>query len=174
MSDNLTLLALFEDIDPAADAIEKLQELGVDEDHVNVISGVPFKQKILGRPNVWTNVPRIAMGGAFIGLLLGLFLIWGIPALYPLHVGGQPLFPVPPLLIVGFEMIMLGLMLATFIGMFIDSRFPAYEPVEYVPEISDGKIAVLFSCSPDQQKDFEKAMTDSGAEWVKPAEARQL
>jgi hypothetical protein len=167
-------MALFNDIDPAADAIEKLQELGVDEEHVNVISGVPFKQQILGRPAVWTNVPRIAMGGAFIGMLVGLFLIWGIPALYPIHVGGQPLFPVPPLLIISFEMIMLGLMLATFIGVFIDSRFPSYEPVEYIPEISDGKIAVLFRCSPKQQKSFERAMTDLGAEWVKPAEAKEL
>ena len=29
MSDNTTLLAVFEDIDPAADAIEKLHEMGI-------------------------------------------------------------------------------------------------------------------------------------------------
>ena len=41
-----TLLALFEDIDPTADAIEKLHEMGVTDDRINVIScirclGVP-------------------------------------------------------------------------------------------------------------------------------------
>jgi hypothetical protein len=174
MSDRMTLLALFEDIDPAADAIEKLRDLGLNDDQMNVISGIPVKERILGRPTVWTNVPRLALGGAFIGMLLGLFLIWGIPYLYPLHVGGQPLFPFPPLFIVSFEMIMLGLMGSAFIGLFIDSRFPSYEPKEYVTEVSDGKIAVLFSCPVAEQKRFEAALTKLGAEWVKPVEASQL
>ncbi len=169
-----TLLALFEDIDPAADAIDKLRELGVDDEHMNVISGIPFKEQILGRPSVWTNVPRIAMGGAIIGAILGVFLIFGVPYLFPLHVGGQPLYPIPPFYIIGFEMIMLGLMGASFIGLFLDSRFPSYEPTEYVPEISDGKIAVLFSCPSDLQAKFENAMKKMGAEWVRPVEAEKL
>ena len=42
MSDTLTLLALFEDIDPAAEAIEKLYELGLESDQMDIISGVPI------------------------------------------------------------------------------------------------------------------------------------
>ena len=174
MSDVLTLLALFEDIEPAAEAIEKLRELGLADEQMNVISGVPIPTRVLGRPKVKTNVPRIAMAGAILGVFVGVFLIYGIPYLYPLHVGGQPLFPVPPGLIVTFEMTMLGLMGFSFLGMFFDSRFPSYEPMEYVPEISDGKIAVFFKCPGDKQKELEKVMLAMGAESVEPKEAQEL
>ena len=50
MSDSITLLALFEDIEPAADGIEKLRELGVTDDEMNVISGVPIPGPRPGTP----------------------------------------------------------------------------------------------------------------------------
>jgi hypothetical protein len=62
----------------------------------------------------------------------------------------------------------------SFLGMFVDSGFPSYTPKEYISEISDGKIAVLFSCSDDDQKKFVDALTKLGAESVSPVEARQL
>ena len=69
---------------------------------------------------------------------------------------------------------MLGLMGLAFLGLFVDSGFPSYTPKEYIPEISDGKIAVLFRCPAGQQKKFIDALKKSGAESVNPAEARQL
>ena len=88
--------------------------------------------------------------------------------------GGQPVFPVPIGWIVTFEMTMLGLMGFAFLGLFVDSGFPAYTPMEYMPEISDGKIAVLFHCPAQDQKKFVEALTKLGAESVTPAEARHL
>ena len=174
MSDAITLLAMFEDIEPASKGIEKLQELGLDDNQMNVISGIPIKNTILGRPSAITYVSRIGMFGALLGMALGIFLIYGIPYLYPLLVGGQPIFPVPQGIIITFEMIMLGLMGFSFIGMFVDSGFPSYTPKEYMPEISDGKIAILFSCPSSDQKKFAEALTKLGAESVSRAEARQL
>ena len=174
MSDSTTFLAVFEDIDPASEGIEKLHELGLSDDQMNVISGIPIKGAILGRPSAITFVSRIAMLGALMGMALGIFLIYGIPYLYPLLVGGQPIFPVPQGLIITFEMTMLGLMGFAFLGMFVDSGFPTYTPKEYTPEVSDGKIAVLFSCPSKDQKKFVAALTKLGAESVLPTEARQL
>jgi len=174
MSESITLLAMFEDIEPASEGIDKLHELGLDDDDMNVISGIPIKNTILGRPSAITYVSRIGMFGALMGLALGIFLIYGTPYLYPLLVGGQAIFPVPQGIIITFEMIMLGLMGFSFIGMFVDSGFPSYTPKEYTPEISDGKIAVLFSCSQDDQKQFVDALIKLGAESVVPAEARHL
>jgi hypothetical protein len=71
-------------------------------------------------------------------------------------------------------MTMLGLMGFAFLGLFVDSGFPSYTPKEYVPEISNGKIAVLFKCEGKDQKKFVDTLTKLGAESVKPAEARQL
>jgi predicted nucleotidyltransferase len=118
MSDT-TLLALFDEIDPAADAIEKLREMGVTDDKINIISGVPITHQMLGRPHPHTNV-------------------------------------------------------ATFLGVFLDSYFPNYRPLEYVAEVSDGKIGVFFKCAQDEQKKFMDALGKMGAESIKPVEAQQL
>src|SRR5512140_3222564 len=166
MAEPITLLAMFEDFEPASLGIEKLQELGVPENDMNVISGIPIKNTILGRPAAKTYVPRIGMFGAIGGMFLGLFFIYGIPFLYPLLVGGQPIFPVPQGIIITFEMTMLGLMGFSFIGMFVDSGFPSYTPKQYAPEISDGKVAVLFSCPADDQHKFIDAVKHAGAEAV--------
>lgn len=174
MSDSVMLLAVFEDIEPAAEGIEKLHNLGLQDEQMNVISGVPIKGAILGRKSAVTYVARIAFVGSILGMALGLFLIYGTAYLYPLNVGGQPVFPVPMGIIITFEMTMLGLMGSAFLGMFVDSGFPSYTPKEYVPEISDGKIAVLFRCPEDEQEKFTNALTKAGAESVKPAEVRQL
>ena len=174
MTDSTTLLAVFEDFEPAANGIEKLHELGIADDQINVISGVPILPAILDRPSALTNVPYIGLAGAGLGFLFGIFLVWGTPFLFPLHVGGQPVYPVPQLLIVVFEMTMLGLMGFSFLGMFVDSGFPSYTPKEYVPEISAGMIAVLFRCNSKEQKKFVDAMAKAGAKAGKPVEARQL
>jgi hypothetical protein len=173
MSDT-TLLAVFQDIDPAADAIEKLHKMGVTDENINVISGVPIMHKMLGRPHPSTNVSKLALGGAISGFLFGLFLNFGTPNLYSVHVGGQYITPVPPGLIIVFEMTMLFALLSTFLGVFLDSYFPNYRPLEYVAEVSDGKIAIFFKCPEDDQKKFTDALSKLGAESIKPAEALQL
>ena len=169
-----TYLALFEDIDPAANAIEKLHEMGVTNDRISVISGVPINPAMLGRPHPWTNVSRLALGGAVAGFLFGLFLNFGTPSLYSVRVGGQALFPIPPGLIIIFEMTMLFALLSTFLGVFLESYFPNYRPMEYVPQVSDGKIGVFFRVPQDEQQKFTDALNQMGAESVEPHEARQL
>lgn len=173
MSD-VTIMALFNDIEPAVDAVDKLHNLGVTDENINVISGVPIAHKILGRPHPWTNVSRLALGGAVAGFCFGLFLNFGTPRLYNVHVGGQFYTPVPPGAIVTFEMTMLFALLATFLGVFLDSYFPNYRPMDYVPEISDGKIGVFFRCGDSEQKKFIDALGNMGAESIKPVEAQQL
>ena len=169
-----TLLALFEDIDPAAEAIDKLHEMGVTDERLNVISGVPFTHKMLGRPHPWTNVSRLALGGAIAGFFFGLFLNFGTPYLYHVPVGGQYITPIPPGLIIVFEMTMLFALLATFLGVFLDSFFPNYRPMEYVSEISDGKIGIFFKVPQEDEQQYSEVMNQMGAESVMPAEARLL
>jgi hypothetical protein len=174
MPETVTLLAMFEEVDPASEGIEKLQQLGVHAYDMNVISGIPIKHTILGRPSAITYVSRIGMVGAIMGMFLGIFFIYGIPYFYPLLVGGQAIFPIPQGIIITFEMTMLGLMGLSFLGMFVDSGFPSYTPKQYTPEVSDGKIAVLFSCPTNEQEKFVDALKEAGAESIEPAEARHL
>ncbi len=174
MTDSATFLAVFGDFEPASKGVETLHELGLSDDDMNIISGIPVRHDILERPSAITYVSRIALFGAIMGMGLGIFFVYGIPYLFPLLVGGQPIFPVPQGIIITFEMTMLGLMGFAFIGMFVDSGFPSYTPKHYVPEISDGKFAVLFNCPSDQQDKFKDALNKAGAETITPAEARHL
>ena len=174
MSEKKTFLALFADIDPAVNALEKLREHGVSDEDMNVISGIPLTEHILGRPRIWSNVPRIGLGGAVAGLLFGLFLAAGITYLYPLKIGSQGLINGAPSVVLFFEMGMLGLLASTFIGVFLDSAFPSYRPKEYIDEISDGKIAILFSVPENKEAEVKDALDHLGAESVTPAEKRSL
>lgn len=174
MADTISLLAVFADIDPAAHAVEELRGLGLEDGDINVISGIPVTEAMLGRPRQWSNVPRLALGGAVGGFLIGAFFAFGTPNLYPIYVGGQPLLPGAPSIVVLFEMTMLGMLVATFLGVFLDSRFPSYSPKEYVPEISDGRVAVFFQCPVEKWHKISQAMAALGAESVQPAEAQKL
>ena len=174
MSDAKSLLAVFADLDPAADAIEQLRALGVHDDCMNVISGIPVTEAMLGRPSQWTNVPRLAMGGAILGFLTGCFLAFLSPTMYEIQVGSQPFVAGPPSVVVLFELTMLGMLLSTFLGVFLDSTFPSYRPMKYVTEVSDGKIAILIECPQEDEKKITDAMKKLGAESVQPAEAQHL
>lgn len=173
MAEKPTLLALFADIEPASAGIAALKQLGLPDDDVNVISGLPFPARALGRPSALTYVSRIALGGSVVGAALGLFLLYGTAFMYPLHVGGQPIYPVPMAFIATFETAMLGLMSFAFLGLFVDSGYPSYTPKHYVPEISEGKIAVFFACEAADEKRIADALTKAGAESVRRAERRQ-
>lgn len=170
------LLAVFSDLEPAADAIEQLRALGVHDDCMNVISGIPVTEAMLGRPHQWTNVPRIAFGGALLGFGGGAFLAFVAPHLYPypIQVSTQAFVPGPPSVVLLFEITMLGMLLSTFLGVFLDSLFPNYRPMKYVPEISDGKIAILVECSHVEEKKITATLKKLGAESIQPAEAQHL
>ena len=174
MTTEKSLLAVFSDLEPAADAIEQLRHLGVHDDCMNVISGVPVTEPMLGRPHQWTNVPRLAMGGAILGMAAGIFLAFVSPTSYEIKVGSQGFAPVPVSIVVMFELTMLGMLLSTFLGVFLDSYFPNYRPMHYVPEVSDGKIAVLIECPQADEQKITDALKKLGAESVQMAEAQHL
>lgn len=174
MTESLKCMALFKDIDPAVEALDRLRSLGVAEGDMTVVSGVPFTEPMLGRPHQQTRIPLFAMAGFLVGFTISLALNWGTPFLYPVHVGGQPLYPIPTTLILTFEISMLGLMIFTFLGVIWESAFPAFGKKEYSPKISDGAIGVMFACSPQIEKQAHESLSALGAEWVDRTEAKVL
>jgi hypothetical protein len=72
MPETITLLAIFDEIEPASEGVDKLQQMGLHNDDMNVISGIPVKHTILGRPSAITYVSRIGMLGAIMGMFLGI------------------------------------------------------------------------------------------------------
>jgi hypothetical protein len=130
---NALLLGLFHEATPTADTIDQVRALGISDDSITVMSGMPYRPEILGRPRYRGRVGRLALLGALLGLLLGLFLTVGIWLLYPLVQGGQPIIPIPPTLIILFEATMLGTMWAAFFSLLLENRFPIFKSQLYDP-----------------------------------------
>ncbi len=170
-------LALFKEdqIDHAAEAISRLRSLGIRDKDITVISGIPYSEKILGRPLNWTTIGRIGLGGAVVGFLTGAALNFGTPALYPIRVAAMPvIFPIPTSIVVTFELTMLGLLISTFIGVFVETITPTFGPKGYHPKISDGHIGILFSGPSELDKGLHSALGELGAEMVHDVEEEKL
>ena len=176
MTESVVHLALFNEdqIDHAAEAIQKLRNLGVSDKDISVISGIPFSEKILGRPMHWTNITRVGLGGAVAGFLAAVFFSHGTPLLYPVHVAAMPLTPIPTSIVVIFELTMLGLLISTFIGVFVETITPSYGPRGYHPEVSDGKIGILFASRAELDDSIHHQLEPLGAELVHNVEEEKL
>jgi len=176
MAEETVHLALFKEdkVDHVAEALGRLRELGISDDDMSVISGVPYSDKILGRPMSWTRITQVGLVGAVLGFLVAAALVWGTPALYSLRVGGHPLFPIPTAIVVMFELTMLGLLISTFLGVFVEMISPSFGPKGYHPKVSDGHIAILFTCPPEQDRKMHAALTELGAELVHRSEVAIL
>ena len=174
MTEKIRLLALYKDIEHAANGTDILHELGIKDHQVEVVTGSPIKPEMLGRHHPHTNVPRYALAGAGTGLFVGFLLAFVTPRLYELNVGGKPTSPGAPSIVVMFEMIMLLMLIFTFIGVFFESNYPSFKKKEYVPEISDGDIVFLFDCAPEEEAKFEKSLTQAGADSVRKIEEETL
>ena len=176
MARRIIHLALFKEdqVDETAEALEALRGMGIVDQDISVISGTPFSEKMLGRPMSWTNVPLIGLGGAVVGFLAAAALNFGTPLLYPIRVGGMPLQTIPTSFIIFFELTMLGLLIATFLGVFIEMISPSFGPAGYDPRITDGHIGVLFWAPPELDPKLHEALTGLGAEIIHGAETKKL
>jgi mono/diheme cytochrome c family protein len=167
------LLGLFHEATPTADTLEQLAALGIDESKITVMSDVPYRPEILGRRPTYERLFPIALIGAVGGLLTALFLTVGTPILTPVHVGGQPVIPIPPSLIITFELTMLGTMLATFAGLIAETRFPAFGGKVYDHRITEGHIGILVQLDDALVERAEAILRTNGAHHMqrRPAEA---
>ena len=168
-------LAVFKEeyLDDASDAIETLRELGISDKDMTVLSGIPYSEKILGRPLSWTRIVKVALAGAVTGFLLAVFLTFGTVLWYPQRVGGQPIYAIPTSFVVIFEITMLGLLVSTFIGVFVETLSPSFGPKGYHPKISDGNIGILFTCAPEKDQEVNAALSKAGAELIPASEVMQ-
>jgi hypothetical protein len=80
MPKKIAIMGLFTEVGATADALEGLRLLGLREEDMNIIQGVPYTSKMLGRPHLH-EFPWFSIVGALGGFATALFLTWG--TLYP-------------------------------------------------------------------------------------------
>ena len=143
MSDTLSLMALFHESTDTAEAIDDLHALGIPEDKLVVMTGVPYPERALGRSREWLTLPYIVLAGAGAGLLFGLFLAVITPHLYRLDVGGHPPVGFPPAAVIVFVFTMMATIVSTFLGVVWEMNFPRFGPAPYHKLVTDGHLALL-------------------------------
>jgi hypothetical protein len=134
--------ALYADPQAAQRAVNGLYAAGIAEDEVVVISSEPFEGQPFAHRDSATWLWYIACLGGAIGLAFATWLTRMTELAWPLRTGNMPIVAWWPNLIVMFELMMLGAILATVLTLFIAAKLPSRVPPLYDREVSNGKILV--------------------------------
>lgn len=163
MAERGGVLASFEYLDSAVDAIHELRKAGFKdltayapypEHHIEEALG--YKESPV---RVWTLV------GALTGTATGFALTIWTSTDWPLVTGGKPILSVPAYVTIAFELTILFGALSTIIGLFWNARLPKVgKPVVYRPEFSAGHFG-LYVAPGDRMADAKKIL-----EKYKPAD----
>ncbi len=174
MADNTLVMGSFGDIDPAVDTMERLRAMDIPDEQISVVSHIPLSARVLGRPHPTSPLQKVALVSAAVGMSIGIFFTVITPYMYIIRVGGQPIVPLPPTLLLLYEFTMLALILGTFGAFLVVNHFPDQRPHHYNPRLNDGQISVLVECPPDRCDDVAAALRDGGAEDVHEPERRMV
>lgn len=151
MTDTIRLIALLDEATQAAEAIDALHALGIEDRKIVVMTGVPYPERALGRHTEWLALPYIVVAGAIAGFVFGLFLAVLTPHLYRLDVGGHPPAAFAPAAVIVFVFTMISTIVATFLGVLWEMDFPRFGRAPYHNLVTDGKLAILLEISVDLQ-----------------------
>lgn len=161
------LLASFDYLDSAVDAIEDLRKAGFKQ----ITAYAPYPEHHIEAALGYGQSPvRVfTLVGGLTGTATGFaFTIWTSMD-WPLVVGGKPIVSIPAYIIIAFEMTVLFGALATVIGLFILSRLPDLKPsVVYDPEFSAGRYGVFVDAPAGRADEARKILNAQ-----EPAELRE-
>ena len=161
------ILGLYETPDAAADAVENLQGASVDSNDYDILSGTPYPEGTFGEPPVEHKLYVFPLAGAAIGLTLALFEGFGTQLAFPMVTGGKPILSVPPMIILAYELTLLGAILFTVLGIIFESRLPRVVKGLYDERRTEGLIGVVCTFDEGRDEEIAKCLTDAGALEVK-------
>lgn len=166
---NQGLLASFDYLDSAVEAIGALRKAGFKRKAIQAYAPVPEHdlEHVMGYQQ--SPVRVFALVGALTGTASGFALSIFTSMDWPLVVGGKPIVSIPAFIVIAFELTILFGALSTVIGLFVNARLPHLKPlVVYDPEFSAGRFGVYVSTSLDRVEEARKILADRG-----PSELRE-
>jgi ActD protein len=166
MSDQMTLIGLFTEVASVGQALDDLHNLGIPENKIVVISGVPYPEGALGHHREWLALPYIVVAGAISGFIFGLFLAVITPHLYRLDVGGHPTVGAAPAAVIVFVFTMMATIVSTFLGVLWEMNFPRFRPAPYHHLVTDGYLALLLEFSAALEADVRQVFENYHADHV--------
>ena len=165
-----SILGLFQQPEPAADAMDGLKEAGFELGTFDVLTGTPYPEGAFGEHVPQHRLFRFPAFGAIIGFTLSIFLTAATQLAYPMVTGGKPILSIFAMLIIMYEMTMLAGVIATVIGIIFESRLPNLKPGVYDTRITVGWIGVVIKFD-DESKvaEAENVLNKAGALEIKHA-----
>lgn len=174
MADDNRLMALFKRPADTSQTIDALIAAGVPDDHIDVMTGVPYPEGSLGLHREWLRLPLIVLAGAVGGLIFGLFLAVITPHLYRLDVGGHPTVSFAPSAVIVFVFTMMATIISTFLGVLWEMNFPEFGPKYYHRSVTQGSLALIVRIPPSQESEVRKLLEQSGGSDIHRPEKQPL
>ncbi len=144
-----TLLASYDYLDSAVDAIEGLRKAGFE----TITAYAPYPEHHIEAALGYGQSPvRVfTLVGGLTGAAAGFAFATWTNMDWPLVVGGKPIVSIPAFVPIAFELTVLFGALSTVVGLFILSRLPAIKPpVIYDPEFTSGRYGVCVEAPPER------------------------
>lgn len=168
----MEILGLFDSVERASAAVEKLLGAGFPEERVTSLSSIPYPEGVLVHSRRPSRLHRWTLAGGALGALAGFLLAAGTAWLYPVQTGDKPIIAPFPVGIITYELTMLLATVGTLLGMLHGMGLPDVQRRAYDPEIADGLIGVLVT--PEREDDRRRAgelLTAAGALRLRTDEA---
>ena len=164
-----SILGLYDNPDSGADAMDGLHQAGFPPGDFDVLTGTPYPEGAFGEHVPQHRLFRFPIFGAMIGFTIAILVTAGTQLAYPLVTGGKPILAIPPMVIITYEMTMLGAVIMTVVGIIFESRLPNLQPGIYDPRITEGLIGVVVSCDESRVQEAEQVLRSTGALEIKRA-----
>lgn len=164
-----SILGLFQQPEPAADAMDGLAGAGFEVGTYDVLTGTPYPEGAFGEHVPQHRLFRFPAFGAIIGFTTSILLTAGTQMAFPLVTGGKPILSLFAMLIIMYEMTMLAAVIATVIGIIFESRLPNMKPGAYDERITEGWIGVVISVDSTRAQEAESVLRTAGALEIKHA-----
>ncbi len=160
------VLALFENAETAAGATEALQKAGYEDTDFEILTDSPYPEGAFGERESKHKLYVFPFVGALLGFSLSLLIAIGTQAAFPLVTGGKPILSIPPMIIIGYELTLMGTIWFTVMGIFFESRLPNLTAGLYDPRITEGYIGIIMNVPDTKASSTEQILREAGAEDV--------
>ena len=169
MAASNSVLGLYDNPDAGANAMDGLQSAGFALGTFDVLTGTPYPEGAFGEHVPQHRLFRFPFFGALVGLTLAILFTAGTQLAYPVVTGGKPILAVFAMLIIAYELTMLGAVVATVVGIIFESRLPNLNLGAYDARITEGYIGVVVECEGDRVEDAREVQQSAGALEIKTA-----
>lgn len=160
------VLAAFEHIDAACDAIQALRAQGR---KITVYSAAPNHELEDALGITSSPVSLFTLIGGITGVCAGVGMTYWMSLDWPLLVGGKPIATVPPYVVFMFELMVLIGALSTVAGIIILSLRTPTTGMAYDPKFSDDRIGIFIPCASGDVPQLERMLRDAGSVEVRHA-----